>query len=76
MRLIYGCGLYTDVYGINKHLRPISLTPAMSKVAEDFVVRSHVGPAVLKQIDPDQYGGIPNSSTLHALYGPPLDGSY
>ena len=40
---------------INKHLRPISLTPAMSKVAEDFVVRSHVGPAVLKQIDPDQY---------------------
>lgn len=52
---------------INKHLRPISLTPAMSKVAEDFVVRSHVGPAVLKQIDPDQYGGIPNSSTLHAL---------
>ena len=30
-----------------KHLLPISLTPAISKLAEDFVVSTHVGPAVL-----------------------------
>ena len=51
----------------SKHLRPISLTPAISKVAEDFVVSKYVGPAVLKIIDPNQYGGIPRSSTLFAL---------
>ena len=39
----------------------------MSKLAEDFVVSTHVGPAVLKIIDQDQYGGIPKSSTLFAL---------
>ena len=50
-----------------KHLRPISLTPAISKVAEDFVVLRYVGPAVLQIIDPNQYGGIPRSSTLYAL---------
>ncbi len=41
----------------SKHLRPISLTSALSKVAEDYVV----------VIDPDQYGAIPKSSTTHAL---------
>ena len=50
-----------------KHLRPISLTPTISKVAEDFVVLRYVGPAVLQIIDPNQYGGIPRSSTLYAL---------
>ena len=50
-----------------KHLRRISLTPAISKVAEDFVVLRYVGPAVLQIIDPNQYGGIPGSSTLYAL---------
>ena len=52
---------------INKHLRPISLTLTISKVAEDFVVAAHVAPAVLKTIDPDQFGGIPKSSTVQAL---------
>lgn len=52
---------------LSKHLRPISLTPAISKLAEDFIVTTHVGPAVLKKIDPNQYGGIPKSSTLFAL---------
>ncbi|KXJ18534.1 5-hydroxytryptamine receptor 4 [Exaiptasia diaphana] len=28
---------------------------------------TYVGPAVLKKIDPDQFGGIPKSSTLYAL---------
>ena len=39
----------------------------MSKLAEDFVVSKHVGPAVLELIDSNQFGAIPNSSTLHAL---------
>ncbi|CAH3164867.1 unnamed protein product, partial [Pocillopora meandrina] len=37
-----------------KHLRPISLTPALSKLAEDFLVEE--APAVLKIIDPSQFG--------------------
>lgn len=48
------------VTNINKHLRPISLTPMISKLAEDFVVTQHFGPAVLEVIDPDQFGGILN----------------
>ena len=51
----------------NKHLRPISLTPTISKLAEDFIVAHHIGPAVMEVIDPNQFGGIPVSSTLHAL---------
>ena len=52
---------------INKHLRPISLTPALSKIAEDFIVSRYLGPAVLKVIDPNQFGAIPKSSTVQAL---------
>ena len=52
---------------IDKHLRLISLTSIISKLAEDFVVSALVGPAVLKIIDPDQFGAIPRSSTLQAL---------
>jgi len=55
------------VEDLTKQLRLISLTPAISKLAEDFVVLTHVSPAVLKIIDQDQYGGIPKSSTLFAL---------
>ena len=51
----------------SKHLRPISLTPAITKLAEEFIVFTHVGPAFLSIIDPNQYGGIPRSSTLFAL---------
>ena len=52
---------------INKDLRPISLTPSISKVAEDFVVTEHVKPAVLRSLDPSQFGAIPKSSTTFAL---------
>ena len=52
---------------LSKQLRPISLTPAISKLLKDFVASTHVGPAVLKIIDHDQYDGIPKSSTLFAL---------
>jgi hypothetical protein len=55
------------VENLNKHLRPISLTACLSKVAENFVVQDYVKPAVLKILDPNQYGAIPKSSTIHAL---------
>ena len=37
----------TPVYDVNKHLRTISLTPVLSKLAEDVVVDHYVKPAVL-----------------------------
>ena len=37
---------------ITKHIKPISLTPALSKLAEEFVVHKCIGPAVLELIDP------------------------
>ena len=52
---------------IKNQLRPISLTPAMSKIAEEFVIELYIGPAILKTIDPDQFGAIPKSSTDQAL---------
>ena len=52
---------------LNKHLRPISLMPCISKVAEDFVVRQYVKPAVLSVLDGSQYGAVPKSSTTLAL---------
>ena len=55
------------VIDINKYLRPISLSSVISKLAQDFVVALHFGPAVLEVIDPNQYGCIPVSSTLHAV---------
>ena len=58
-----------NVEDIGKDLRPISLTPTLSKIAEHFVVQEHVKPAVLKRLRPDQFGCIPGSSTTHALIG-------
>ncbi|XP_028416191.1 uncharacterized protein LOC114539896 [Dendronephthya gigantea] len=52
---------------INNNLRPISLTPILSKLAEEFVVEQHLKPAVLATIDKRQFGSIPNSSTTYAL---------
>ena len=52
---------------ITKHIRPISLTPVISIIAEEFIVQKHVGPAVLDIIDPNQFGAIPKSSTTQAL---------
>ena len=57
----------TPIKDVNKHLRPISLTPILSKIAEDYVVEEYVKPAVLKKIDSRQFGTIPNSCTTHAL---------
>ena len=55
------------VQDINKHLRHISLTPILSKIAEEYVVDTYVKPAVLSKIDPQQVGTVPKSSTTHAL---------
>ena len=55
------------IQDINKHLRPISLTPILSKIAEDYIVHEFVIPAVLRKIDKRQYGTIPKSCTTHAL---------
>ena len=52
------------VIDINKYLRPISLTSVIPKLAQDFVVTRNFGPAVMKVIDPNQYGCIPATSTL------------
>ena len=46
---------------------PISLTPIISKLAEEIVVNNYVRPAVMENIDDKQFGTIPNSSTTHAL---------
>ena len=56
-----------NVKDLKKDLRPISLTPCVSKVVEGFLVEDYVKPAILKVVDPNQYGTIPNSSTTIAL---------
>ena len=56
-----------QVQDVNKDLRPISLTPVLSKVAEEFVVEEHVRPTVIKKISENQFGCIPKSSTTQAL---------
>ena len=58
---------HRPVQDINKHLRPISQTPILSKIAEEYVVDTNVKPAVLSKTDPQQFGKVPKSSTTHAL---------
>ena len=43
------------------------LTPSISKVAKEFVVKLYMAPAILQIIDPCQFGAIPKSSTAPAL---------
>jgi len=50
-----------------KQLRPISLTPCLSKVTEECVVLDYAKPAVLDVRDLSQYGAVPNSSTTQEL---------
>ena len=52
---------------INRHLRSISLTSAVSKLADDFVIEEYIAPAILNIVDPAKFGGIPCSSATHAL---------
>ena len=53
---------------LKKDLRPISLTPCVSKVAEEFVVRDYNMPTVLNNLDMNQYGAVPKSPTTFALF--------
>ena len=50
-----------------KELRPISLTLALSKNAEDFVVLDYIKSALEDVDDPNQFGNISGSSTVLAL---------
>ena len=52
---------------VNKDLRPVSLTPIVSKLAEEVIVEQFIKPAILKVVDPNQYGTVPKSSTTQAL---------
>ena len=55
------------VQDLEKELRPISLTSTLSKIAESFVIENEVKPTLLKVVDPQQFGFIPDSSTVPAL---------
>ena len=55
------------IQDVNIHLRPISLTPVLSKLAEDFVVDIYLIPAVMEKIDKRQFETVPKSCTTHAL---------
>lgn len=52
---------------VSKDLRPISLTPVFSKIAEEFVVEEQIRPAMFKKIVDSQFRSISKSSTTHAL---------
>ena len=52
---------------LKKYLRPISLTPYVLKVAEEFVVCDYIMPAVLNNLDMNQYVAVPKSSTTLAV---------
>ncbi len=43
-----------DIKDMTKDLRPISLTPTLSKVAEHYIVHNRVKPAVLNRLRSDQ----------------------
>ena len=52
---------------LKKELHPISLTPALSKIAEDFIVSDYIKPALEQKVAPNQFGTITGSSTVMAL---------
>ena len=55
----------SPIIDLKKDLRPISLTPILSKLLEQHLVE-HIRSAT-PNIDPTQFGGIKASSTSHAL---------
>ena len=52
---------------INKDLRSISLTPIVSKLADELAVEQFIKATIFKVVDPNQYATVPKSSTTHAL---------
>ena len=57
----------TPLPKVKKELRPISLTPALSKIAEDFIVSDYIKPALKEKVAPNQFGTITGSSTVMAF---------
>jgi len=55
-----------QVLDLKKELCPISLTPALSKIAKDFIVSDYVKPALEEEVAPNQFGTIAGSSTVMA----------
>jgi hypothetical protein len=55
----------TPVKDATTDLRPISLTPVMSKIGESFIYKWLLE-AIEDRIDPNQFGAIKNSSTMDA----------
>ena len=51
---------------VDSHLRPISLTPVVSKVLESFTCE-WIKETIQDSINPRRYGAISGSSTTHAL---------
>ena len=52
-----------------KELRPISLTPALSKIAEDFIVSDYIKPALEEKVAPNQYHHNWHHNWLFHCYG-------
>jgi hypothetical protein len=67
VNLHYTNSVNLPVRTVNKDLRPVSLTPIVSKLAEEVVVEQFIKLAILKVVDPNQYGTVPKSSTTQAL---------
>lgn len=53
-----------QVLDLKKELRPISLTPDLSKIAEDFIVSGYIKPALEEEVALNQFGTITGSSTV------------
>ena len=51
---------------IQSDVRPISLTPTISKYLESFI-GSYILETIKDKLDPNQYGAIKGLSTTHAL---------
>ena len=53
------------IQDVNNNLCPISLTPILSKLEEDFVVDINLKPAVMEKIDKRQFGSLaPHTHSL------------
>jgi hypothetical protein len=48
-------------------LRPISLTPTLSKIAESCIIEQEIRSTLLKTKDRNQFGFVPKSCTTFAL---------
>ena len=63
-----------SIQDINNHLRPVSLAPILSKLAEDFIVNRYLKPAVMERIDKRQFALMRHTCPhLHVTY---LDQKY